>query len=314
MTTRHVVFGCNGPVGLALMERLVARGDEVVGVCRSGRADAPPGTRVVAGDVSDAGGAVQAARLATTIYSCIGVDYTRWAELWPPIVSGLLAAAEHTGAPLIFADNLYMYGPQDQPLVETLPGTSYGRKPVLRARLAAEMLDAHASGRARVALVRASDFYGPRALNTVLGERVFARALAGRRAQLLGSPHHPHSFTYVPDVARALETIADAGDEAFGQVWHVPSAPAQPVRTVVERIYALAGHSPRLQTMPDWMLAGLALVSPLMRELKEMDFLWDRPYIVDHTKFAATFWSDYTPIEEGIETTLAWYREYLRRG
>lgn len=308
MTARHVVFGANGAVGTALMGRLVARGDQVIGVCRSGRGDAPPGTRLVAADVADAGAAIEAARGATTLYSCVGVDYTRWPQLWPRIVDGLLAAAEHTGAPLVFADNLYSYGPQNQPLVETLPGTSHGVKPALRARLSARLLEAHAAGRARVALVRASDFYGPGALNAVLGARVFGRALAGKPARVLGDPDCPHTLSYVPDVARALETVAHGGPDGFGEIWHVPSAPALPVRTVVETVYRLAGRPPQLQAMPDWMLRAVALVSPLMRELQEMHFLWDRPYLVDHTKFAARFWSDYTPMDEGLRTTLEWFR------
>ncbi|NJL29848.1 MAG: hypothetical protein HC897_19125 [Thermoanaerobaculia bacterium] len=88
----------------------------------------------------------------------------------------------------------------------------------------------------------------------------------------------------------------------------MPSAPAQSHRELVETIAKLAGRQPKLQTLSPKMLRFLSLFSPTMRELKEMLFIWDRPYRIDHEKFARRFWSDFTPLEEGLEKTLAWYR------
>jgi hypothetical protein len=39
-----------------------------------------------------------------------------------------------------------------------------------------------------------------------------------------------------------------------------------------------------------------------------------RPYILDHQKFAARFWDDYMPLEQGIATAVRWYREQLPAG
>ena len=183
-----VVFGANGPVGQSLVERLCAAGRRVRAVHRSGDMAAPDGVEVVAADAAERSSAIAAAAGAEVVYACIGVDYTQWPALWPPIVDGLLAATEAAGARLVFADNLYAHGPADGPLRETPAGTApttYGKKPALRARLASSMLEAHASGRCPVALVRASDFYGPHVLNAALGDRVFPAIMAGKSAQLL---------------------------------------------------------------------------------------------------------------------------------
>lgn len=295
------------------MERLVTAGHEVLGVCRSGRSEAPPGATIEAGDAADVTRVKELARDASVVYGTMGLPYPQWQEKWPPIVEGLITAAETAGGRLVFADNLYCYGPQEQPLREDMPLTDYGTKPALRSRMVRSFLDAHQQGRAPVAMVRASDFYGPRVLLSGLGDRVFPRILAGKPAQLLGDPDQPHVFTYVPDFARALETLGQADDEAFGQAWHVPNAPARSPAQVVERIGELASAQSdsgraRVQALPRFLLKVLGIFSPDMRELDEMLFQWQRPYEVDHSKFAQRFWSDSTPLDQGLTATLDWYR------
>jgi nucleoside-diphosphate-sugar epimerase len=290
------------------MRRLATRGVRVRGVCRSGKAEAPEGAEVAAGDIGNAGRAEELCHGAEVVYGCLGVDYTRWPELWPPIVDGLLAGAAAAGARLVFADNLYSYGPHDAPLTEDLLLTEYGKKPALRARMTERFLEADSDGRVSVALVRASDFYGPRALNSLLGERVFPMAPTGKKAQLIGDIDQPHTYTYVGDFARALVSVAE-DPEAMGQIWHVPSSPARSTREVVEMIYDLAGSEAQSSVLPEGMLTIIGLFSPMMRQLKEMRFTRDRPYIVDHTKFAARFWDDWTPLEDGLRATLEWYQD-----
>ena len=308
MSGKRVVFGCSGPIGAALMERLAASGHEVVGVCRSGESEAPRGTRIAAGDVRDAEVAARLAEGAAVIYGCVGIPYPVWMDLWPAIVEGLLAAAESSGARLVFADNLYCYGSQNRPLTEELALTDYGRKPTLRAKMARTMLEADRVGRAHVALVRASDFYGPRVTNAALGERVFPNVLVGKAVQLLGDPDLPHAFTYAPDFARGLEIIGDAEDEDYGQAWHVPNAPVKTQREVITLLGELTGRPAKIRSLRRRMVVLLALFSPMLRELKEMMHQWELPYRVDHSKWAARFGDEHTPLEEGLQATLEWYR------
>jgi nucleoside-diphosphate-sugar epimerase len=292
---------------MALLEELAHRGRPVRGVCRSGRSEAPAGVEIVVGDAADAAAARRLAEGAEVVYACIGIPYARWREGWPPIVEGLLSASE--GKRLVFADNLYAYGPVQKPLHEGLPPITFGKKPALRARMAFTMLAAHRAGRVRVVLARASDFYGPRVRNALLGERVFPAALEGRRVRLLGDIDQPHAYTYVPDFARALARLGD-DDRATGQIWHVPNAPPRTTREIVETIYRLAGNEPRISVMPSWQLHVLALVSPPMRELKEMEFQRDRPYLVEDGRFREAFGMTHTELDEGLAATLDWYRRH----
>jgi nucleoside-diphosphate-sugar epimerase len=169
------------------------------------------------------------------------------------------------------------------------------------------MLEADRVGRARVALVRASDFYGPGVTNSALGERVFPNLLAGKAVQLLGNPDVPHAFTYAPDFARALLMIGGAEDEDYGQAWHVPNAPARTQREVITLLGELTGRQVKIRSLRRRVLLVLALFSPMLRELKELMHQWELPYRVDHSKWADRFGDAHTPLEEGLQATLDWY-------
>jgi nucleoside-diphosphate-sugar epimerase len=125
----------------------------------------------------------------------------------------LLTAAERTGADLVTAGNLYGYGRVDGPMTEDTPLAASGLKGRMRNRMWVDMLAAQEDGRARITEARASDFYGPGPTATShLGQYFMPRLLTGRRPLVLaGDLDAPHSFTYVPDLARTLVTLA--GDD-----------------------------------------------------------------------------------------------------
>ena len=301
-----VVLGF-GPVGRSLTELLFAEGRPVRVVTRRGMVDAPDGVDVQAADVSDVEAATEACRGAAVVYSCVGLDYAGWPERWPPMMAGMLAGAEAARARFVFQDNCYMYGPVDVAMTEDLPLTNYGDKPATRAKLTRMWQEAHAAGRVEAASVRAADFYGPGVTQAALGERAFGRIAAGKSAQIVGDPDQPHSFAYVPDVARALVSVADA-DDAFGQAWNVPNAPDTTTRDLLAMFAAEARQDLKVQAMPTWLMPILGLFDANVRELKEMLYQWDRPFHVDSSKFGARFWSDATPFEEGIAATAQTFR------
>jgi len=299
----HVVFGYRGAAGSALAARLHASGRRVRGVSLRGRAEKTPDFEVVPADVANPEEARRACRDASVVYACLAAPYTDWPVQWPKMIEGLLAGVESAGARLVFLDNLYAYGPQQGPLVETMPPARTGIKPALRARMTDTLLSAHAAGRTRVAIARASDFYGPGTRQSALGAEALAAAIAGKRVIAMGDPDAPHSWTYLPDLARALATLGEH-DDATGEIWHVPNAPPVSLREAVSKIGTLAGTRPRVVALPAWTVSAAGLFAPMLRELAEMRHVWDRPYVVDHGKFAARFHPDATPFDLGLRATL----------
>jgi nucleoside-diphosphate-sugar epimerase len=305
----HVVFG-TGAIGLATIEALAARGTPVRAVSRSGRAEVPDGVETVAGDAADAAFAMKAAAGAAVVYQCLNPPYTRWPEMFPPLQAAVLEGAASAGAKYVAMDNLYAYGPTDgAPLTEDLPYAATGSKGSTRAKMTSDVLQAHRSGKVRVTIGQASDYFGPRGVLTAMGERVFYPALAGKKAQVMGNPDQPHSYTYIPDIAKGLVTLADH-DEADGAAWHLPNAPAVTTRQFVDKIYAAAGNQPQVQAMPRVMVNVVGLFNGQVRELKEMLYEFEEPFVVDSSRFESTFDVHATPLDDSIPATVDWFRDH----
>ena len=195
-----------------------------------------------AADATDAERLTALTRGAVALYNCANPPYDKWLTAWPPLASALLTAAESTGAGLVAMGNLYGYGPVDGPMTEETPLAATGPKGRMRNRMWADMLAAQDAGRARVTEARASDFYGPGPVGTShLGQYFMPRLLAGKRPVVMQADLDvPHSFTYVPDVARTLVALA-GDDRSWGRAWHVPTAPAVSLREIATRMAAIAG-------------------------------------------------------------------------
>ncbi|MGA2494292.1 MAG: NAD-dependent epimerase/dehydratase family protein, partial [Roseiarcus sp.] len=241
----------------------------------------------------------------------IGFPYVGalWREAWPRTMTNFVEACAAEGARLVFFDNLYMYGPQTAPLSETTPLQPYGVKPAARVAATRIWLAASEAGRLRVAALRAPDFYGAGAAQAHLGDTAFGALVRGGRAFFIGSPDMPHDFAYVPDCARAVISLLEAPDDAFGQAWHVPCAPTRTPREILALGAAAIGVAPKAIGLPPALIAPLGLFMPPLRELAEMRFQWDRPYRVDSSRFRARFWSDATPFEVGAPATALWFRD-----
>ena len=310
--TRHVVFG-TGQVGLLLARQLVEQGADVVAVNRSGRADVD-GARVIGGDATDPGFTTRAAAGADVVHFCLNApDYARWTQEFPPLQRAVLAAAQAAGARLVVLDNLYAYGPtHGQALVESLAERPTSAKAATRAAMTAELLAAHRAGRIEVAIGRASDYFGPGTRQSALGETVFGAALAGRRAQVMGDPDEPHSYSYTPDVAAGLITLGTAA-EAPGQVWHLPVAETRTTRAIIGHVYELAGHRPRSLAAGRTTLRLLGLTRPALREYLHTLYQFTDAWVVDDSRFRGAFGDHATPLDEALAATVQWYREVADR-
>jgi nucleoside-diphosphate-sugar epimerase len=309
-TPGHVIFG-TGAIGLAVLEALRRRGETVRLVNRSGTAPVPDDVEVLGGDASDPAFAAVAARGAQVVYQTLNPPYHRWVELFPALQASVLAAAQATGARLVSMENVYMYGrPAGQPLTETHPYAAHTKKGKLRARMARELLAAHQAGRVQVAIGRASDYFGPRGgAQSNLGDRVIPAALAGKTATVLGDPDQPHTYTYIPDIGEGLAVLGEHPD-APGEVWHLPNDPqTRTTRQLVEVIYRLAGQArTKVRGTPTLLLRALGVVNPTVRELVELQYEFQEPFIVDSTKIASKLAVHATPLDQALADTVASYR------
>lgn len=307
----YVIFG-TGAIGLATLDALRRRGESVRVVNLSGNADLPSDVEIVGGDARDREFTAAVSSGARVIYQTLGPPYHQWPQQFPAMQASILAAAQATGARLVDMENVYMYGrPDGHPLTETSPYAAHTKKGQLRGRMARDLLAAHEAGRVEVVIGRASDYFGPRGgAQSNLGDRVMPAALAGKTASVLGDPGQPHTYTYLPDIGEALAVLGDHPD-APGQVWHLPNDPAtRTTRQLVDLAYEEAGQPrAKVRGTPTLLLRALGVVNPLMRELVEMQYEYQAPFIVDSSKISDKLGLHATPLDQAIAETLASYRE-----
>ena len=311
--SRHVVFG-TGQVGSHVVRQLVDAGHDVVAVSRSGslRID---GATTVAGDATDPTFTVDVCDGADVVYFCLDApDYDRWPEQFPPLQRGVLAGARAAGpgTRLVVLENLYGYGPVNgAPLTEDLPLAATSAKARTRIAMTDELLAAHAAGEVQVAIGRASDYFGPGCSHSALGELVFDQVAKGKTAQVMGLIDTRHSYSYTPDVARALVGLATAGTDVTGQVWHLPVADAWTTRRIIAYVSGLAGRKARSFAAGTWTLRALGLVDPAMKEYLHTLYQFTHDWVVDDTRFRERFGWGATPMEEALDATYRWAADHV---
>jgi len=309
---KQVILG-TGQLGLAIMDELVAAGLPVKLVNRSGKLNEPLPAGVIL-ETADCTNAQDVARVtagAEIVYFCVQPAYHQWPEKFPPLAAGIIAGVSGKGIKLVFGSNCYMYGPTNgQPIHEDLPYVAQTRKGVARAQVANMLLAAHEAGKCQVTIGRASDFYGPRVTDSMAGEMLFEAALAGKTANLTGDLDQPHTLTYIRDFARALVTLSQH-DEAYGRFWHVPNAETITPRQFMQLVEAELGHPVKVRTAGKLIMRLVGLFNPAAGEVVEMMYEFEEPFVVDHSRFAATFGSEVTPHEAAIRETVNWYRQHL---
>jgi nucleoside-diphosphate-sugar epimerase len=284
-------------------------GLEVRAVNRSGKRPGlmPNEVEIVAADVSNLQQAIDAARGADVVYQALNPPYHKWAELFPPLQLAALEAARTAGARYVSIDNLYGYGRVSGTLTEDAALNPNTRKGRLRAAMTREVLDAHARGDVRAAILQSSDYYGPSVRLSQFGERTFRPMLAGKPADVTGRPDLPHSYAYIEDVGRAAAVLGTR-DEALGRVWFAPHAPALTQRAMIEEASRQLGMKPRIRVIGPMMMRMAGLFVPAARESVEMLYQYTAPWVVSSAAIESAFGLTPTPATEGLRRTIDWWR------
>lgn len=295
----NVVFG-TGPLGLAVIRHLDGEGEEVRAVNSSGRVEVPGGVKVVAADAADperARGVCEGPPPSTTApalrttggLSCIPRSWRRSSGPRPPPAPGSCSGTTCTPTGR-------WTGESPKTSRTGLPRPTGG--PGLRSpRRSWRPTRTAGCGRPSAAARTSS----ARTHQSTVGDHVFARALAGKPAQVLGNPDLPHTVTYI-DFGRALVTLGER-EEALGEVWHVPSPETVTVRRFVELVFQEVGGGPRLRAAPAWGVALAALFNPTMRAVKEQLYQHQGPWVVDSARFERTFGWQATPLPKAVRST-----------
>ena len=302
-----VVTGA-GPVGWTVAEQLADRGRQVRILTRSGSGPDHPLIERISGDAKDPAVLRTTVVGAKAVFHCIhGSSYTAaaWRAELPAAEQAVLSAAQEVGAVVVFPESLYSYSEPDSVMMEGSPRLATGGKRGVRT----DLLKAREASATPTASVVAGDFFGPRVRMTHAGERMVAAVLAGKNVSVVGSASQPHSFTYIADLASAMIAAADQ-PSAWNAVWHAPTGPALTQKELAAAFAAAAGRSaPKVRALPGWALRAAGLVSADARELAEMLYQFERPFVMDSAASEAALGVSQTPLETAAAATLEWWRQ-----
>lgn len=307
----YLILGA-GPIGRHTAAALLASGDDVVVGTRSGTPVS--GARSVRVEASDAPALTDAARGVRSIVVATNPPYHRWATDWPPIMDAVAQAARATRANVVLMGNLYAYGRPTGPMTTTTPEAPAETKGRVRAELWRRLKTAHDAGEFRAAEVRASDYFGPGAgAGAHAGAGLFEALLASKTARTVGDPDAPHAWAYLPDIAATLAAIARSDDDAtWGRLWFAPHSAQEPLTTLADRINTLADTHGTVRPHPTLLIDALALVWPMLREVKAVSYQHREPWLVADTDTERLLGVTATPITDALDATIAAYRGVAR--
>ncbi len=303
--TTHTVLGANGSAGLALTRALAERGHDVIGVTRSGPLLPVTGVAYREADLTDPSATRTALDGSDVVYLAAQPSYARWATAFTPLLDSVLGAISRADARLVFVDNLYMYAPTDGPISETTPLAPVTRKGAIRKGIHDRLMSAHASGDVSVTIVRASDFFGPDAPNSLLTNLAVENGTKGKTMYWPLTLDAVHSVNYLPDTMRAAAMVGEDPGTA-GRAWHLP---AHEARTGRDWLSLVSEHLPspaRTKAMPMFMPRMMGLIDKDVREVPE---IWAqqfaREWVIDSSAFESHFGPfARTPIEEAMAATV----------
>jgi nucleoside-diphosphate-sugar epimerase len=302
----QTILGAGGTIGKDLARNLPQYTDRIRIVSRTPKA-VNPDDELMAADLTDADAVNRAVAGSDVVYLTVGYDYTtkNWQEKWPVTMRNVIAACQQHGAKLVFFDNVYMYDCDHlDAMTEETPIRPTSEKGKVRAEIAGMLLDAVKAGTLTALIARAADFYGPGNDKSVLVETVCKNLKAGKAANWLASLDKVHNFTYTPDAGRATALLGNTPD-AYGQVWHLPTHPQRLTGQQWVDLFANELNvKPKASALPVWMMRPLGLFMPLMGELREMVYQYDRDYLFDSRKFTNRFGIEPTDPATGVRETV----------
>jgi nucleoside-diphosphate-sugar epimerase len=311
----HIVFGAGGALGASVVRNLAQQNKAVRAVVRGvdrARKVLPSSVEIVEADASKPDSIKPAFQNASVIYHCVNVPYDKWTEIMPLVTDNILAGAIESQANVVFPGNVYVYGPfQKIPTTEDHPLAATTKKGRLRIALEKKLMDAHNNGKIKTVIPRFPDYYGPNVTNNLM-KPIFLAAISGEKASWIGNLDVQHCFVFIEDAAAACIMLGETAS-AYGEVWHVPGARPTTGREFIDIAFKAADNKPDIRLLGKNSIRVAGLMNPEVRELIELMYEFEEPYVLDGSKFSTKFpLFQYTTHEEGVRKTIHWFRQALR--
>ncbi len=302
----QTILGSGGGIGMPLAKELKDYTDQIRLVSRNPK-KVNDTDELFPADLSDLNQINKAIAGSDVVYITIGFEYKLgvWQKLWPPFMKAVIDSCKTHNAKLVFIDNVYMYAKSAIPhMTEDSLLKPPSKKGEIRKQLHDMIIEEVEKQNLSALIARSADFYGPDNNNSALSIMVADNLMKGKKAQVFGNLDKIHTYTYTPDAAKAIAILGNT-DDAFNQVWHVPTTKEKLTnRQWIHLIAKELEADPKIQSVPNWLLHILGLFIPMMKEFPEMVYQYEQDYYFDSSKFENRFGMKATAPEDGIRNLI----------
>jgi nucleoside-diphosphate-sugar epimerase len=292
----QTILGAGGAIGVEVAKALTAYTSNIRLVARHPKKVNDSDELFVA-DLTDRQQIFKAVEGSSIVYLTVGFNYTIkiWQNLWPPLARNVVDACIAHGAKLVFFDNVYAIGDDHvKHITESSPINPSSQKGQVRAAVDRIILEASEKNGLKAIIARSPDFFGEIKDKSVLMNLIYDNLAKGKKAQWFCSSKVVHSCGYAPDLGKGTAILGNT-DDAFQQIWNLPTDSERITGEGWVQLFAdVMKTGNKVQVLPAWGVKALGLFVPILREMHEMLYQYDRDYFFDSSKFNKRF--NYTPI------------------
>jgi nucleoside-diphosphate-sugar epimerase len=305
----QTILGANGTIGSVLAKELLNYTDKIRLVSRNPK-KVNESDELFPADLSNPGVVDKVIEGSDVVYVVVGFDYKLevWEDLWPKFMRAVIDACIRHKSRLVFFDNVYMYDSSEIPhMTEVSLNNPPSKKGAVRKQIAQMIMDEVKAGKLMALIARSADFYGPDNDKSFVIEMVYKNLKKGMRANWFIDADKKHSFTYTPDAAKATALLGNT-DDAYNTIWHLPTDKnALTGREFIGLFSKEMKVANKLLVLPVWLIKIVGIFVPVMKEMPEMMYQYDRDYFFDSSKFERRFNFNITTYPEGVKRIVELY-------
>lgn len=302
----QTILGANGTIGKLLAKELAAYTPQIRLVSRNPE-KVNATDELFPADLTDASQVEKAVEGSEVVYLLVGFDYKLkvWQHNWPRLMRATIDACIKHHAKLVFFDNVYMYDKNAIPnMTEESAINPPSKKGLVRKEIAEMLLNEVKSGKLTALIARSADFYGPDNEKSLLIELVYKNMKKGKKSNWFINVDKKHSFTYTPDAAKATALLGNTNN-AYNQVWHLPTDKnTLTAKELIDLFAKEMNADNKVTVLSKWLLKMMGWFVPVLKEMPEMMYQYDRDYFFDSSKFERRFNFKPTSYQEGIKKTV----------
>lgn len=289
---KQVILGANGAIGIELAKELTKYSTDITLVSRNPKR-INQSDKLLPLDLTKKENIEKAIKGSDIVYVTIGFPYKTsiWKQNWIPFITNVVESCIEHKSKLVFFDNIYAIGEDNiNHITEESPLSPTSEKGKIREEVDRIILKNIENGKLKAIIARAPDFFGGTSNeNSIIMNIVYDRLKKGKKAQWFCNADKIHSYGFVPDLAKGTAILGNT-ESAFNQIWNLPTSSEKTTgRKWVQLFANEMNQKPTFTILPNWLLKTIGIFMPIMKELAEMNYQYDRDYFFDSSKFNEHF-------------------------